>query len=131
MFKFLKPSFISLFAVVFVFAFSFSALQACEMNPDKSCCIKVCGDEGCALKKARQVSASESGSDEVVLNIKGMTCGACSNLVKGKLSECEGVKNAEVSHADGKAIVHVESGKAKVEDLIKAVEDAGFSASEG
>ncbi len=136
MIKFLKVSFISLFAVISVFALSFSAIQACENNAD---CNKPCGSEKCEAKKsacclakeAKKLSTSESASDEVVLNVTGMTCGACANVIKGALSKCEGVKNAEVSHADGKAIVHVEGGKAKVKDLIKAVEGAGFSASEG
>ncbi len=144
MFKFLKVSFISLLALIFVF--SFSALQACEMGPDKSGCNKPCKDVACAHKaKLMKVSCGvcgktdESGSaegvaqnaDDIVLNIKGMTCGGCENRVKGALTACEGVKDVHVSHKDGKAIVHIEKGKANKEKLIEAVEKVGFTVSEG
>lgn len=134
MFKFLKLSCISCFAVMFAFVFSFSALQACSMIPDKSCCNEPCKDEACAYKEAKliKVSTDESSStEEVVLNVNGMTCGACENKVKGALIVCEGVKDAQVSYKDGKAVVEVEKGKANKEKLIEAVEKAGFAASEG
>lgn len=131
MFKYLKVSFISLLALIFVF--SFSVLQACETGPGKSGCNKPCSDKECSFKvtKVKQLSTSESDSEQVVLNVKGMTCGGCESKVKGALTKCTGVKDAEVSHKDGKAVVQVEGGKVKVEELIEAVEGAGFSASEG
>ena len=75
------------------------------------------------------VSVAKAGEEEVVLNVNGMTCGMCENAVKTALLKCSGVKNAEVSHKEGKAVVKVEEGKAKADELIKAVEKAGFSAS--
>ncbi len=134
MFKFLKLSCISCFAVMFAFVFSFSALQACPMIPDKSCCNEPCKDEACAYKEAKliKVSTDESSStEEVVLNVKGMTCGGCESKVKGALTACAGVKDAQVSHKDGKAVVEVEKGKENKEKLIEAVEKVGFTASEG
>ncbi len=146
-FKSLKVGYISLFAVIFAFVFSFSVLQACPMIPDKSCCNEPCKDEACAYKEAKLIKVAcglcedtkESGSaegvaqnaDDIVLNIKGMTCGGCEGRVKGALTACEGVTDVHVSHKDGKAIVHVEKGKADKEKLIEAVEKVGFSASEG
>jgi copper chaperone CopZ len=73
--------------------------------------------------------AGAENEEEVVLNVKGMTCGMCENTVKTALLKCNGVKDAEVSHKEGKAVVKVEEGKAKTDELIKAVEKAGFSAS--
>ncbi|OHB43443.1 MAG: hypothetical protein A2069_02320 [Planctomycetes bacterium GWB2_41_19] len=58
-----------------------------------------------------------------------MTCGACSKTVKSALLKVTGVKDAVVSHDEGKAVVIVEKGKANTQELIKAVETAGFSAS--
>ncbi|MFQ5962741.1 MAG: heavy-metal-associated domain-containing protein [Candidatus Scalinduaceae bacterium] len=74
-------------------------------------------------------SVVKADEEEVVLNVKGMTCGMCSNAVKTALLKCEGVNGAEVSHKEGKAVVKVEEGKAKTEELIHAVEKAGFKAS--
>lgn len=132
MFKSLKLSSI-LFAAIFVL--SFSAAQACAVIPGKACCNEPCKDEACPLKEAKakliKVSTAEAGkTEEVVLNVKGMTCAGCEARVKGALTACEGVTNAQVSHKDGKAVVQVE-GKANKEVLIEAVEKAGFSASEG
>ena len=136
MFKNLKPICSILFAIVFVFALSFSTLQACENDPDcnEPCGSKKCeitnNNECCLAKKSKQLSASESGSEQVVLNIKGMTCGGCANRVKGALVECAGVADVQVNHKDGKAVVQVEKGKANAQNLIEAVEKVGFSASE-
>jgi copper chaperone len=117
------------------------------MIPEKSCCNEPCKDEACAYKEAKLMKVAcglcedtkESGSaegvaqnaDDIVLNIKGMTCGGCENRVKGALTACKGVKEVHVSHKDGKAIVHIEKGKANKEKLIEAVEKVGFTASEG
>ncbi len=137
MFKNLKSICSILFAIIFVFALSFSTLQACE---DDSNCNEPCGskkceiknnNECCLAKKSKQLSTSESGSEQVVLNVKGMTCGGCANRVKDALVECAGVKDAQVNHKDGKAVVQVENGKANAQNLIEAVEKVRFSASEG
>ncbi len=78
-----------------------------------------------------RMSLHRFANQEVGLNVNGMTCGGCENRVKGVLTACEGVKDVHVSHKDGKAIVHIEKGKANKEKLIEAVEKAGFTASEG
>ncbi|MFQ5963797.1 MAG: heavy-metal-associated domain-containing protein [Candidatus Scalinduaceae bacterium] len=74
-------------------------------------------------------SVVKAGEEEVVLNVKGMTCSMCSGAVYTALMNCKGVKDAEVSHEKGKAVIKVEEGKANTEELIKAVEKAGFTAS--
>ncbi|MEK6765878.1 MAG: cation transporter [Planctomycetota bacterium] len=132
MFKSLKLSSI-LFAAIFVL--SFSAAQACAVIPGKACCNEPCKDEACPLKEAKakliKVSTAESGkTEEVVINVKGMTCAGCEARVKGALTACEGVTDAQVSHKDGKAVVQVEKGKANKDVLIEAVKQVGFSASE-
>ena len=136
MFKPLKLSCIIFTAVMFTFALSFSVLQACVVLPGKACDSEPCKDEACPLKEAKakliKVSTAESGqTEEVVLNIKGMTCGGCASKVKGALSSCEGVKDAQVSYQDGKAVVHVEDGKADSQVLIEAVKKLGYKVTEG
>ena len=103
MFKALKLSSIIFVAVMFIFTLSSSsALQAEAVD-----------------------------TEEVVLNVSGMTCAGCEGRVKGALTACEGVTDAQVSHKDGKAVVQVEKGKANKDVLIEAVKQVGFSASEG
>jgi copper chaperone CopZ len=104
--------------------------------PGKACDSEPCKDEACPLIEAKakliKVSTAESGqTEEVVLNIKGMTCGGCASKVKGALSACEGVTDAQVSYQDGKAIVHVEDGNADTHALIEAVKKLGYKVTEG
>jgi copper chaperone CopZ len=136
MFKPLKLSGAVFIAVMLTFALSFSVLQACVMLPGKSCGSEPCKDEACPLKEAKakliRVSTAESGkTEEVVLSIKGMHCGGCAGKVKAALSACEGVKDAQVSFQDSKAVVHVENGKADVHVLIEAVKKLGYKVTEG
>ena len=65
---------------------------------------------------------------EVVLNVKGMTCGMCENKVKTALMNCEGVEGCEVNWKEGKATVKVAKGLANTAEMIKAVGETGFSA---
>lgn len=130
-FKDLKVNYI--YALMFTFVFSFAILQAYDVSAGP-CCNKPHDEKGCSLEvtDAKEVSSSESDSaDKIVLSIKGMTCGGCANRIKGALVSCDGVKDASVDFKDGKATAQVEKEKVKVEDLIKAVENAGFKASEG
>ncbi len=102
MIKAIKMSSIIFVAVMFIFTLSSSTLQAEAVD-----------------------------TEEVVLNVSGMTCAGCEGRVKGALTACEGVTDAQVSHKDGKAVVQVEKGKANKDVLIEAVKQVGFSASEG
>lgn len=65
---------------------------------------------------------------EIVLNIKGMNCAACSASVEGALSRVEGVIYASVNLAANSAVVVSEEGVTE-QELITAVEKAGFGAS--
>ncbi|MGR3175693.1 MAG: heavy-metal-associated domain-containing protein [Candidatus Scalindua sp.] len=136
MIKAIKMSSIIFVAVMFIFTLSSSTLQACVMIPGSSCCSEPCDDEACPMKEAKailqKISTAEAvDTEEVVLNVSGMTCAGCEGRVKGALTACEGVTDAQVSHKDGKAVVQVEKGKANKDVLIEAVKQVGFSASEG
>ncbi|ODS32250.1 MAG: zinc/cadmium/mercury/lead-transporting ATPase [Candidatus Scalindua rubra] len=83
-----------------------------------------------AISASYEIAYSGSeNEEEVVLNVEGMTCGMCANAIKEELLKVEGVKDAEVSHPKAKAVVKVEADEADVDELIQAVEKAGFSAS--
>ncbi len=136
MFKPLKLSGTIFIAVMLIFALSFSVLQACVMLPGKACGSEPCKDEACPLKEAKakliKVSTAESGqTEEVVLDIKGMTCAGCEGRVKSALSSFEGVSDVNVSHKEGKAHLHVEEGTVDKAVLIEAVKQIGFTATEG
>jgi copper chaperone CopZ len=65
----------------------------------------------------------EQSGGPVVLAIAGMTCGGCAGAVGRALSQVPGVIEARVDLAGGRATV---TGTARPEDLVRAVEAAGF-----
>ena len=62
---------------------------------------------------------------QTTLKVGGMTCGHCKKHVEDALLEVSGVENVQVDLEKGEAVV---TGNANREDLIKAVEEAGYSA---
>lgn len=62
---------------------------------------------------------------QTTLKVEGMTCNHCRMHVENALRGVNGVENAQVDLAKGEAVV---TGAANREDLIKAVEEAGYSA---
>jgi copper chaperone CopZ len=69
------------------------------------------------------VQGSKEAAGPVVLAISGMTCGGCAGAVTRALSAVAGVVAARVDLAGGRATV---TGTARAEDLIRAVQAAGF-----
>jgi len=68
-------------------------------------------------------------NSRVEIKVEGMTCQGCVRSVTRKLSGVAGVASAAVDLAAGKATVEYDESRAKVEDLIGAVEQIGFHAS--
>ncbi len=64
---------------------------------------------------------------EILLNIKGMNCAACSASVEGALSKVDGVVYAGVNLAANSAVVVAED-KVSEQTLVEAVEKIGFGA---
>lgn len=67
---------------------------------------------------------SQESTGPVVLAVSGMTCGGCAGAVARALSAVPGVVEARVDLAKGRATV---TGSAPAEDLLGALEAAGFS----
>ena len=70
-----------------------------------------------------------TGVRTAMLEIRGMTCEACANRVRGELEKVPGVNGAVVEYPEGRAIV--ELGDPGVTDiqLLAAVERTGYTAS--
>nr|WP_262501653.1 cation transporter [Rhodothermus profundi] len=65
---------------------------------------------------------------EVVLEVQGMTCEACSQAVVYALQRLEGVRAAEVTLEPPEARVRFEAEKVSVAQLIETIRSAGFDA---
>ena len=64
---------------------------------------------------------------DLTLVIEGMTCGHCASTVQTALAGVEGVAKAKVDLSNERAWVRAERGLPK-EELVRAVEDAGYRA---
>lgn len=67
--------------------------------------------------------------DRVVLEIGGMKCAACSQNVEKVLSKLKGVSSANVNITTGKAQIEYNSSLVSLDEMRKAVEGIGYSAS--
>mgnify|MGYP002725908336 CR=1 FL=1 len=139
MVKSIKLSCIILVAAMLTFVFSFT-IQACAVIPKKPCCEEAGKYDTTEYMEARVIQVSctvcekvdkHPKAKDVTLNVKGMTCGGCESKVKKVLSACKGVSDVKVNHKEGKAELHLEEGKASVDDLIKAVKNLGYKVTEG
>jgi Cu+-exporting ATPase len=70
----------------------------------------------------------EQPRSRVQLALEGMTCASCATRIERKLNKLEGVE-ASVNLATEQAAVSYDPGRAAVDDLIRAVEAAGYGAS--
>ncbi|MGA2455725.1 MAG: heavy metal translocating P-type ATPase [Solirubrobacteraceae bacterium] len=72
---------------------------------------------------------SANGRHEVMeLDVSGMTCGSCAARVQRTLSRTPGVSEALVNYATGRATVELEPGAVDAEQLVAAVQSAGYGA---
>jgi len=73
------------------------------------------------------VSTTEPREERLDLPITGMTCASCANRIEKRLNKLEGVQ-ASVNYATEKASVTFDAQAVQPEDLLGAVEQAGYEA---
>ncbi|MGH2825999.1 MAG: heavy metal translocating P-type ATPase [Actinomycetota bacterium] len=73
------------------------------------------------------MSIDESRTQRLELPVEGMTCSSCANRIERKLNKVEGVQ-ATVNYATERAAVTFDAGKVSTDDLLGAVEAAGYRA---
>ena len=83
---------------------------------------------GKLVKAFVPVPIRAEAKEEFVLEVTGMSCGACVAKVQSALSRVSGVLGAEVSLEAKNAVIYVEKGKITRADLIAAIKETGFSA---
>lgn len=78
------------------------------------------------LKPIELIQSSKSERTNLV--ISGMHCSSCASIIERQLKKVAGVSDAKVNFASEKASILYDSGTASTEDLINAVEKAGYKA---
>ena len=74
------------------------------------------------------MSTAGSQTQNVTLNVRGMTCGSCQRHVAEALKSVDGVTNVEVDLKNGLANVAFEPATASVSAMIEAVRESGYEA---
>ncbi|MHA1942594.1 MAG: heavy-metal-associated domain-containing protein [Candidatus Hodarchaeales archaeon] len=70
-------------------------------------------------------SKESTNTQEVTFKVDGMTCKMCPLTIKTALKKLDGVVDVEVSYKDKEAIVNYEDKKVNVDEMVKAIENAG------
>jgi Cu+-exporting ATPase len=65
---------------------------------------------------------------QMTLDVGGMTCASCVNVVEKTLSRTEGVEEANVNFATETATVRFDPAEVSSDDLVQAIERAGYTA---
>ncbi|MEK6917187.1 MAG: copper ion binding protein, partial [Nanoarchaeota archaeon] len=68
--------------------------------------------------------------DEATLHVEGMMSDHCANIVKNSLEKLDGVVQAKTNFSTQKAIISYDSSKITINEMIKAVDKAGYKASQ-
>lgn len=82
---------------------------------------------GSASAKSSEVPQLE----RVTFSVQGMDCSACAAAIESRLKSTPGVKAAHVSYEQKRADVEFDQTKVSVEQLQKAIAEAGYRATKG
>lgn len=77
---------------------------------------------------SKQVLVISADSQKVRLAISGMTCTGCAISIEKSLRKVTGIQFASVDFDKSEAVVQMERGRIKPEELFKAVQSAGHYA---
>jgi periplasmic mercuric ion binding protein len=93
-------------------------IASCAGNPDEKASSGTTDD----------TSIRQENVQTIVLTVEGMTCSGCEVAIVNSLTRIEGVSHADASHTEGTASVSFDPDAVNIEDLQKAVEEAGYKA---
>jgi Cu+-exporting ATPase len=71
-------------------------------------------------------SVPKKGKRTASFGLTGMTCATCAQTISESLSGLQGIENANVNLATEKATVTYDPSKVNIEEMKKAVVDAGY-----
>lgn len=82
------------------------------------------------LGSASAESSEVPQLEQVTFAVQGMDCSACAAAIESRLKSTPGVKTAHVSYENKRADVQFDQTKVSVEQLQKAIAEAGYRATE-
>ncbi|GIV59176.1 cation transporter [Rhodocaloribacter litoris] len=79
-----------------------------------------------AVADTGSVAAASTQTEQVVLEVEGMTCAACNVTVQKALTNLDGVKEARVTFTPPQAVVTYDPSRVTVDDLVRATTNVGY-----
>ena len=79
---------------------------------------------------AKVVVADEANIEKLEVKIDGMTCDACQNHVNHAVNDLDGIVSIETSYDKGNSIIEYDKTKTNQDEIKKAVESTGYTATE-
>ena len=65
---------------------------------------------------------------EVIIPVEGMTCSGCEFNVENAVKKLDGITEAKADHQKGEVYVKSQKGKVHVDDMVEAINKAGYKA---
>ena len=87
-----------------------------------------CDDDPRAATPPSPSSPTTAPATVVAVPVEGMSCGACAASVRRAVKSVEGVTGVEVDLAQREARVEYEATKVSPDQIVTAINDAGFKA---
>jgi len=81
-----------------------------------------------AAGNAPQAASAAVGESKVIIPVEGLTCASCSLAVRRALKKMDGVKRVEPGPQENEALITYDASKVKLEQLVEAINSAGFKA---
>lgn len=83
-----------------------------------------CGD------RSQKTTQSEPVVAEVDIPVQGMTCGSCEHHIETEVIRKDGVVEIKADHEKAMAFVKYDSTKISLEQLVAAINETGYNASQ-
>lgn len=83
---------------------------------------------GAASCGKKQPPAKPGPTKQLVLQMKGMTCGGCVKILTQSFKEVKGAKSVKVTLKPQRAVITYDSGAATPAAFVKAAEKKGYTA---
>jgi copper chaperone CopZ len=78
---------------------------------------------------SRSGDGKAADTEQLVLDVQGMTCGSCEQAIQAEVGRLEGVKSVKASHKQGKAWVSYQRGAVSVETIRSTIDKLGYKTS--
>ncbi|WP_449620398.1 copper chaperone CopZ [Robertmurraya sp. Marseille-Q9965] len=64
--------------------------------------------------------------ENVILNVKGMSCGHCVKAVEGSVGELKGVNSVKVNLEEGTVAIDFNSAEVTLDQIKETIDDQGY-----